>query len=98
MKAIRNTRFSLITFLVLLKLDYIFHCRPILTCRSFVDITTFSAGLVGCRSFFCLLLKSRDNDERPTGKNTTIEWDDGEKGNPISFKLKSSHRRMKVDI
>ena len=26
--------------------------------------------------------KRPDNDERPTGKkNTTIEWDDGEKGN-----------------
>ena len=27
------------------------------------------------------MLKCRDNDEKPTGKNITIEWDDGEKGN-----------------
>jgi hypothetical protein len=31
------------------------------------------------------VLKSRDNDKRPTENNTTIEWDDNEKGNSNSI-------------
>ena len=46
----------------------------VLSWRPFIVITIFSTGLVGC-------WKCHDNNERPTGKNTTTEWDDGEKGN-----------------
>ena len=59
-----------------------------LSCRPFVVNATFLTGLVGCWSFFCLLAWSetstpnktrwecRVNNERPTGKKTTIEWED----------------------
>ena len=53
------------------------------SCRPFVVTTTFSSGLVGCWSFFCLkktCWECRGNAERPTAKkNITIERDDGGK-------------------
>ena len=60
-----------------------------LSCRPFVVITTLSTGISTAQARrqetstpnkTCW--KCRDSDERPTRKkNTTIEWDDGEKGN-----------------
>jgi hypothetical protein len=50
-----------------------------LSCRPFVVITTFSTGLVG-RCECC------GYNERPTGKENTIEWDDGGRiGNKNTF-------------
>ena len=43
-------------------------------------------------------LKCRDNDESPTGKNTTIEWDDGEKGNSNSCTDGKISVRIKLEI
>ena len=55
------------------------------SCRPFVVITS-SAGLVGCRGFYCHSVSAVDhwssnrcnNNERPTGMNTKIQWDGGE--------------------
>ena len=43
-------------------------------------LSDFQQVLLGVEVTFCW--KCRDSDQRLTGKkNTTIEWDDGEKGN-----------------
>ena len=66
-------------------------CFP--SCRPFVVNAKFSTGLVGCVSAASWLGPSQKklqhptrlvenvtvNDDRPTGKKTTIEWDDGGK-------------------
>ena len=59
----------------------------VLSCRPFIIITAFSTDLVGCWSSFSTpnktCWKCRDNDERPTRKNTTI-W----MGRKLNLKIK----------
>ena len=46
-------------------------------------VVFFPVGLRSLSRHFQTCSKCYDNDKRHTEKNTTIEWDNGEKGNSI---------------